>query len=81
MSDPRDPAQRERLALILAQLDAAGGSTFLDLCELVLMLSERIDGSIKWEHPRVVVHIKQRAAAERALARISDARKRREEKP
>lgn len=52
--------RRERLAPILAHLDAAKESTFLDLCELLLMLSERIDGSIKWDHPRVLVHIKQR---------------------
>lgn len=54
------PEHRERLRPILAELDASGHSTFLDLCELVLMLSEQVDGSIKWTHPRVLVHIKQK---------------------
>jgi hypothetical protein len=54
------PEHRERLRPILAQLDAAGKSTFLDLCELVLMVAEGIDGSIKWDHPRVTVHIRKK---------------------
>lgn len=66
--DQRIRAQRERLRPILDQLDAAGESTFLDLCELVLMLSERIEGSIKWSHPRVVVHIKQKPRARKVVA-------------
>lgn len=53
-----DAKHRERLGMVMAQLDAAGESPFLDLCELVLMLSERTDGMIKFNHPRVVVHIK-----------------------
>jgi hypothetical protein len=56
-------ARRERLAPVLAQLDAMGRSVFLDLCELLLMLADRIDGSIKWEHPRVTVYIKRRKTA------------------
>ena len=59
-------AHRERLRPILQQLDASGESVFLDLCELVLMLSERVEGSIKWSHPRVVVHIKQRPREKKA---------------
>lgn len=50
---------RERLTPVLAEIDAFQGSTFLDLCELVLMVAERTDGSIKFTHPRVTVHIKQ----------------------
>lgn len=66
---------RARLAPILQQLDDAGQSTFLDLCELVLMLSERTDGMLKFDHERVKVHIKlkrlsgsQRIAAAREKA-------------
>lgn len=66
---PRDTAQRERLRPILAQLDASGESTFLDLCELLLLLSERVEGSIKWSHSRVLVHIKQPRAAQRTEAK------------
>lgn len=51
---------RARLQPILDQLKAAGGSVFLDLCELVLMLAEPINGSIEFSHKRVTVHIKQR---------------------
>lgn len=65
---PRDTAQRERLRPILAQLDASRESTFLDLCELLLLLSERVEGSIKWSHSRVLVHIKRPRAAERTEA-------------
>lgn len=51
---------RERLAPLLAQLDAAGHSTFLDLCEMLLMFSEKTSlGMLKWDHPRVLVHIKR----------------------
>lgn len=65
---PETPEQTTaRLAPILAQLEAMGdghgGSTFLDLCQLVLMYSEQVAGTIKWNHPRVLVHIKQRKAA------------------
>ena len=53
--------RKERLAPILAQLDAAGESTFLDLCELLVMFSEKMPyGMVKWNHPRVLVHIKMR---------------------
>ena len=69
MNDPDEDSLRERterrrlrLSPVLEQLDAARESTFLDLCELLLMLSERVEGSIKWNHPRVLVHIKQRKA-------------------
>lgn len=49
-----------RLAPVLAQLDAFETSVFLDLCELLLMVSERMDGSLKFKHPRLVVHIKKK---------------------
>jgi hypothetical protein len=50
---------RERLRPILAQLEASGHSAFLDLCELLLMFAETMPyGMIKWNHPRVLVHIK-----------------------
>jgi hypothetical protein len=58
-----------RLRPVLQQLKEMKQSVFLDLCELVLMLAEEIDGSIKWDHPRVVVHVRQRAAAERSAKR------------
>ena len=32
----------------------------MDLCELVLMLAERTEMMIKWNHPRVLVHIKMK---------------------
>lgn len=56
--------RKERLAAVLAQLDAAGRrfaahSTFLDLCELAVMLAPRVGGMMKWSHERVTVHIKQ----------------------
>jgi hypothetical protein len=51
---------RERLRPILAQLDAARKSTFLDLCELLLMVAEGMDGSLKWDHPRITVHIRKK---------------------
>jgi len=57
---PGSSEHRERLAPILAQLDAEGYSTFLDVCELVLMLAERTDGMLQWDHPRVTVHIKMK---------------------
>lgn len=56
--------RRSRLRPVLDQLkEIPGNAVFLDLCELVLMLAAEIDGSIKWDHPRCVVHIRQRAAA------------------
>lgn len=65
--DERCREQREKLAPILAQLDAMEGSTFLYLCELVLMLAERSSGGmLKFTHPRITVHIKHpRKTAER----------------
>lgn len=62
--------RRERLRPVLASLEAIpGNAVFLDLCELVLMLAEKIDGSVKWDHPRVVVHVRQRASAVREAKR------------
>ena len=60
-------SDRERLKPIMAQLEAGGHSVFLDLCELVLMFAEQERyGMIKWNHPRVMVHIKmQRAKREK----------------
>ena len=63
--------RRRRLDPLLEQMDAAKESTFLDLCELLLMLSERVEGSIKWNHPRVLVHIKQRKAGASPMSRPS----------
>lgn len=68
MSELGSKEHRARLQPILDQLDARGESVFLDLCELVLMLSERVNGSIKWEHQRVVVQIKQLPRPKRAKA-------------
>lgn len=56
--------RRSRLQPILDQLKAVpNNAVFLDLCELTLMLAAEIDGSIKWDHPRVVVHVRQRKTA------------------
>lgn len=58
--------RRARLQPILDQLSTIpGNAVFLDLCELVLMFAARVNGSIKWDHPRCVVDIRQRAAAAR----------------
>lgn len=59
-------AEREaRLRPLLNQLKGQGQAVFLDLCELLLMLSHDIEGSIEWDHPRVVVKVRQKVAAER----------------
>lgn len=59
-------AEREtRLWPVLDALDAQGQGVFLDLCELLLMLSKRMEGSVEWDHPRVVVKVRQKAVAER----------------
>ena len=65
---------RERLRPVLAQLDAEGKSSFLDLCELLLMFAERLDGSIKWEHPRVTVYIKRKPREKAAPKKSGGAR-------
>lgn len=49
------PAFTEEQAL---QFIAEHELTFLDLCELVLAMSTKVRGMIKWNHPRCVVHIK-----------------------
>lgn len=57
-------ARRARLSLVLEGLKAIPrNAPFLDLCELLLLHAEAVEGSIKWDHPRVVVHIRQRTAA------------------
>ena len=71
---PRPPAETRaeheaRLQPILDQLEAQGHSVFLDLCQLVLMLARKVDGSIKWDHWRCTVHIRQRQAALRNAKR------------
>ena len=58
--------RRARLQPILDALDASGYSTFLDLCELLLLLSERVGGMIKFTHPRILVHIKHPRPARKA---------------
>ncbi len=50
--------RRERLAHVLEKLDADSQGTFLDLCELLLMFADRSQMMIKWNHPRVLVHLK-----------------------
>jgi hypothetical protein len=57
---PFSKKHRARLQPILETLDASGQSVFLDLCELTMMLAERVDGTIKFEHARVTVHIKKK---------------------
>jgi len=66
MSPPSetDEARRARLKPVLDGLKAIpGNAVFLDLCELTLMLAEDIGGSVKWDHPRVVIHVRQRTTA------------------
>lgn len=65
---------RARLQPILDQLKAADESVFLDLCELVLMLAESVDGSIKFSHERVMVHIEQRPRVAKVSASKREAR-------
>lgn len=61
--------QTARLRPLLEELDRQGQAVFLDLCELLLMLSERIDGSIEWDHPRVLVKVRQKVVATRIAKR------------
>lgn len=65
MTAPGSPEHRARLLPVMAELDAAGESVFLDLCELVTMLSERVGGSLEFESDRVHVQIRQKCVAER----------------
>lgn len=61
---------RARLGRVLAELDREGRGTFLDLCELVVLYAERVNGMMKWQGPRVVVHIQhpQRVKKSRAAS-------------
>lgn len=34
---------------------------FLDLCQLLLVFAQKVEGDIKWDHPRLVVWIRARA--------------------
>lgn len=61
--------RQERLRPVLDQLKGHGESVFLDLCELLLMVSVDVDGAIEWDHPRVVVKIRQKVTAERLAKR------------
>lgn len=63
MTSPDSAEHRARLAPVLAQLEAAGESVFLDLCVLTEMLAERVGGSLRWNSTRVTVHIKQKRKA------------------
>lgn len=69
MTAPGSPEHRARLQPILELLQIPGQSVFLDLCEMVLMVAERIDGSLEWDHPRVVVYIRQKRSAEKIRKR------------
>ena len=60
---------RERLRPLLDLLKGHGRSEILDLCELMLMVAETTDGSLEWDHPRVLVKIRQKKAAERLLVK------------
>ncbi len=52
--------RRARLQPVMDQLEAMDRGTFLDLCELVEMFSERMkQGMVRWTCGRVDVHIKQ----------------------
>lgn len=55
--------QRARLRPVYELLKSQGQSVFLDLCELTLMCAAEIKGAVKWDHPRVIIDIKQRVAA------------------
>lgn len=65
----KKPETREehqtRLRPVYELLKSHGHSVFLDLCELTLMCAAEIGGAIKWDHPRVIIDIKQRVAAEK----------------
>lgn len=58
-------ARRARLRPVLEKLKKSPYPVFIDLCELVILFAEDVDGSIKFDHPRVVVWIRQRVAAAR----------------
>lgn len=66
MTAPGSPEHRARLLPVLETLDAAGESTFLDLCVLVEMLAERVSGSLRWQGDRVIVNIKQKPRPKKA---------------
>jgi hypothetical protein len=70
MSEESHADRRLRLRPLLSSLqNRKGGSAFLDLCEMLLMVSDHIEGSIMWDHPRVVVKVRQIVAAKRIAKR------------
>ena len=54
-------SHRARLKPILDHLHSMNHSVFLDLCELLSMFSESVNGSVGWSNERVTVRIKRRA--------------------
>lgn len=73
MPEPTRPQEsaaerKQRLERVLTDLDRAGRGTFLDLCELVELYARRVQGMIKWNHPRVLVHIKHVPRAKKGKA-------------
>ena len=63
MTETKEQRQA-RLRPVLDQLKAVpNNAVFLDLCELVLMFAAEVQGSVKWDHPRAVIHIRQRVTA------------------
>lgn len=71
VKEPETPVERRaRLRRVLAELDAAGYSAFLDLCEMLVMEANRtVHGMMKWNHPRVLVHIKHPPRAKKVATR------------
>lgn len=65
MSIEPEETRRARLSSVLADLDAAGQGTFMDLCDLVRMFAERTTMMIKWNHPLALVHVKHKKAGAR----------------
>lgn len=52
-------SNRERLQPVLDRLECDSKSVFLDLCEMLLMFAETMPhGMIRWDNPRVLVHIR-----------------------
>lgn len=66
--------RRARLAPFLEQLRHPDESILLDLCELVLMEAEKMDGGFTWDHPRCVVFIRTRKRTRKFTTRKLESR-------
>ena len=66
MTEMGSPEHRARLAPVMQQLKDAKESVFLDLCELVIMLAEEVEGKIDLNHERVRVTIKHKKRSKKS---------------